>query len=67
MIARSFRGNLAAILAVDGIAVTGLAWEVPSLVEAAQDERTSVVLLSVATSGRDLLLPAVTDLFPVRG
>jgi len=59
-----FRENLAAILAVRGIAVAGMAWDLHSLVAAFDETNVDLVLLNMATRDSHLLLRAVTDISP---
>lgn len=57
-----FRENLAAVLAVTGIPVAGLAWDLPSVVMAFDRANAGLVLLDMSTAGSDLLLRAVVDM-----
>jgi DNA-binding NarL/FixJ family response regulator len=59
-----FRENLAAALAVNGIAVAGTAWDLPSLVTTFEAADVDLVLISVETRDSHLLLRAVTDMSP---
>ncbi len=58
------RENLAAIFALNGIAVPCIAWDLPSLVTALYGTEPSVVLLNIATRDSALLLRAAMDLSP---
>ena len=57
-----FRENLAAVLAVTGVTVAGLAWDLPSLVMAFDRSHAGLVLLDMSTAGSDLLLRALVDM-----
>ncbi|MET0897010.1 MAG: response regulator transcription factor [Mycobacterium sp.] len=57
-----FRENLAAVLAVTGVPVAGLAWDLPSLVMAFDRSNAGLILLDMSTAGSDLLLRAVVDM-----
>ena len=59
-----FRENLAAILAVRGIAVAGTAWDLPSLVAAFDETNPNLVLLNMATQDSHLLIQAALDISP---
>lgn len=57
-----FRENLEAVLSFNGIRVSGLAWDLPSVVLACNAAENGLVLLNMSTMAGDLLLRAVTDL-----
>jgi DNA-binding NarL/FixJ family response regulator len=59
-----FRENLAAILAVRGIAVAGTAWDLPSLVAAFDETSPNLVLLNMATEDSHRLIRATMDISP---
>jgi DNA-binding NarL/FixJ family response regulator len=59
-----FRENLAAVLAVTGIPVSGLAWDLPSVVMAVERSDAGLALLDISTAGSDLLLRAIVDMAP---
>jgi DNA-binding NarL/FixJ family response regulator len=59
-----FRENLAAVLAVNGIAVAGTVWDLPSLVAALEESNADLVLLNMATRDSHLLMRAAVDIRP---
>lgn len=61
---RLFRENLAAALALNGIGIPRVAWDLPSLVSALEEAETHIVLLNMATRGIELLLRAAIDINP---
>lgn len=58
------RDNLAAVLALNGMASPSIAWDLPSLVKALDGAEPSVVLLNLATRDSASLLRATMDISP---
>lgn len=59
-----YRENLAATIALNGIAGPRVAWDLPSLVRALEDTTPSVVLLNIATRDSAMLLRAAMETSP---
>ncbi|MGB3482230.1 MAG: response regulator transcription factor [Mycobacterium sp.] len=57
-----FRESLIAVLVLNGFPPPRGTWDLPSLVQALADGETRIVLVNMATRGRDLLLRAALEM-----
>jgi DNA-binding NarL/FixJ family response regulator len=59
-----FRENLVAVLMLNGFPAPAVAWDLPTLVSALEDEQLRIVLVNLRTRGGELLLRAALDINP---
>jgi DNA-binding NarL/FixJ family response regulator len=57
-----FRENLVAVLMLNGFQPPAVAWDLPTLVSALQDDRIRILLVNLRTRGSELLMRAALDI-----